>query len=126
MRHLTGGQRKRREAAGHARVCSTAGCPIRRHPFRSRSRDKRDFLVGKKKLERALKHNIPHEDITTYQLCREFGWTPRQVEAQDAKTIAKYILILKEMQAMRSQDHGRDDRTTTILIEDDEEPSRAD
>jgi hypothetical protein len=55
-----------------------------------------------------------------FQLCREFGWTPRQLYDQDAKTISKFILILNELEAMQRHRAARDDDETTILIEDDD------
>ena len=64
--------------------------------------------------------NLPDEDITTFNLCREFGWTPNQLHQQRAKDISKMILILKETAQLRNQISGMDEHATIILIEDDE------
>ncbi len=62
----------------------------------------------------------PHEAITSYLLCREFGWTPGQLERQKAKDINKMIVIMNEMNALLNQVKDVDDHSITILIEDDE------
>ena len=44
-----------------------------------------------------MRRGRPHPALTEFRLCKEFGWTPRQLEKQPAKTIEGFIVILNEV-----------------------------
>jgi len=44
-----------------------------------------------------MKREKPHPSLTRFRLCKEFGWSPKQLDAQPSKTIEEFILILNEM-----------------------------
>jgi len=39
--------------------------------------------------------------LTEFWLCREFGWTPKELREQKAKDVEKFIIILNELRVMR-------------------------
>jgi hypothetical protein len=39
----------------------------------------------------------PHPSLTGFRLCKEFGWTPQQLNRQSAKTIEEFVIILNEV-----------------------------
>ncbi len=65
----------------------------------------------------ALHNAQGHPELTTFRLCQEFGWTPRQVQAQRAVDIEKFILILNELERIATLVPDDED-ATTILISD--------
>lgn len=46
---------------------------------------------------RAMRRGKPHPSLTNFRLCKEFGWTPRELELQPAKTIEEFIVMLNEV-----------------------------
>lgn len=46
---------------------------------------------------RAMRRGKPHPSLLTFRLCKEFGWTPRQLGQQPAKTIEELVVILNEI-----------------------------
>ena len=46
---------------------------------------------------RAMRRGKPHPSLSKFRLCKEFGWTPTQLECQSAKTIEEFIVILNEI-----------------------------
>lgn len=46
---------------------------------------------------RAMRRGKPHPSLSKFRLCKEFGWTPEQLERQSAKTIEEFIVILNEI-----------------------------
>lgn len=56
--------------------------------------------------------------MTTFWLCREFGWTPQQVRQQHARDIERLILILNEWHAQWKQRGPEGEGATTILVTD--------
>lgn len=44
-----------------------------------------------------MRREKAHPSLTKFRLCKEFGWTPRQLERQPAKTVEEFIVILNEM-----------------------------
>ncbi len=46
---------------------------------------------------RAMRRGRAHPSLTSFRLCKEFGWTPEQLDRQSAKTVEEYIVILNEM-----------------------------
>lgn len=63
--------------------------------------------------------DIPNDHITTFALCREFGWTPKQLFEQDSREISRMILIMNELNALNGKENAESGETT-ILFEDDE------
>jgi len=46
---------------------------------------------------RAMRRGKAHPSLTRFRLCKEFGWTPKQLNGQSAKTIEEFVVILNEM-----------------------------
>ena len=44
-----------------------------------------------------MRREKSHPSLTRFRLCKEFGWTPKQLDSQPSKTIEGFILILNEM-----------------------------
>jgi len=57
--------------------------------------------------------------LTEFWLCREFGWTPKELREQKAKDIEKFIIILNELRVMRSLKVEGD--VKKIIVTPDEE-----
>jgi hypothetical protein len=57
--------------------------------------------------------------VTTFWLCREFGWTPRQVRQQSARDIERLVLILDEWRSLRQGARAAAPGATTILVTED-------
>ncbi len=78
-----------------------------------------ELPAGKKKsLRSAVRGGHSHPDLISFRLCREFGWTPRQVRAQRAVDVEEMVLILEEMDTLSTL-VSADEDTTTILIAED-------
>jgi hypothetical protein len=50
--------------------------------------------------------------LTEFRLCKEFGWTPRQLAKQPAKTIQQFIVILKELDRQAEEEKAKAERET--------------
>jgi len=46
---------------------------------------------------RAMRRGRVHPSLTGFRLCKEFGWTPEQLNRQPAKTVEEFVVILNEM-----------------------------
>jgi len=46
---------------------------------------------------RAMRRGRAHPSLTRFRLCKEFSWTPEQLNRQSAKTIEEFVVILNEM-----------------------------
>jgi len=46
---------------------------------------------------RAMRRSRAHPSLTQFRLCKEFGWTPEQLNHQPAKTIEEFVVILNEI-----------------------------
>ncbi len=44
-----------------------------------------------------MRRETSHPSLTRFRLCKEFGWTPQQLDRQPAKTIQEFIVIINEM-----------------------------
>jgi hypothetical protein len=97
------------------------GCLAGGHPPFSQPGNQRSIGTGKKKLVAAARYDLPHEALTTYGLCREFGWTPRQLARQDAKTIEMLLLIMNDQRNLAQRTETLDSDSTMILIDNDED-----
>ena len=50
---------------------------------------------------RAFKEDTANSDLIEFWLCKEFGWTPKDLKEQRAKDIEKFIVILNEVKGMQ-------------------------
>jgi hypothetical protein len=57
--------------------------------------------------------------LTTFLLCKEFGWTPKQLREQDAKDIEKLIYIINETQELQELLRDSEPEANIILIDDE-------
>jgi hypothetical protein len=57
--------------------------------------------------------------LTTFLLCKEFGWTPKQLQEQDAKEIEKFIFIMNEMQQLQELLKDSEPEANIILVDDE-------
>jgi hypothetical protein len=44
-----------------------------------------------------MRRNTPHQSITEYRLCKEFGWTPDQLRRVSAKKVEEFLIIINEI-----------------------------
>jgi len=44
-----------------------------------------------------MRREKPNPSLTRFRLCKEFGWTPNQLDKQPAKTIEEFVVILNEI-----------------------------
>jgi len=54
-----------------------------------------------------MKREKPHPSLTRFRLCKEFGWTPKQLDSQSAKTIEEFIVILAEVDRQTEEEIKR-------------------
>ena len=59
---------------------------------------------------RAMRRGKPHPSLITFRLCKEFGWTPRQLRRQPAKTIEEFIVILNEVDRQGEEEMRKAER----------------
>lgn len=51
-----------------------------------------------------MRRGQPHQAITDFRLCKEFGWTVQQLERQPAKKLQEFLLILGEIDKQAEQE----------------------
>ena len=58
---------------------------------------------------RAMRRSTPHESVTEYRLCKEFGWTPDQLSRVPARKIEEFLIIINEIdrQALEEVEKAR-------------------
>jgi hypothetical protein len=44
-----------------------------------------------------MRRGKPHEALTDFRLCKEFGWTVQQLERQPVKRLQEFLVILGEI-----------------------------
>lgn len=44
-----------------------------------------------------MRRGKPHEALTEFRLCKEFGWTIQQLGRQPAKKLQEFLVILSEI-----------------------------
>jgi hypothetical protein len=44
-----------------------------------------------------MRRSAPHESVTEYRLCKEFGWTPNQLASVSAKKVEEFLIIINEI-----------------------------
>jgi hypothetical protein len=48
--------------------------------------------------------------LQTYELCKEFGWLPSQLDAEDSKTIQEMIVVMNAINEHQSKGEKRNKR----------------
>ncbi len=56
---------------------------------------------------RAMRRGKSHPSLTSFRLCKEFGWTPLELEEQPCKTIEEFIVILNELDRQAEEERKR-------------------
>lgn len=46
---------------------------------------------------KAMRRGRAHPSLTQFRLCKEFGWTPEQLNRQPARTVEEFVVILNEI-----------------------------
>lgn len=54
-----------------------------------------------------MRRGKPHPSLTKFRLCKEFGWTPEELDRQPAKTIEEFVVILNEMDRQSEEEIER-------------------
>ena len=56
-----------------------------------------------------MRRSTPHESVTEYRLCKEFGWTPTQLAYVSAKKVEEFLIIINEIdrQALEEVEKAR-------------------
>jgi hypothetical protein len=56
-----------------------------------------------------MRRSTPHESVTEYRLCKEFGWTPDQLSRVPARKIEEFLIIINEIdrQALEEVEKAR-------------------
>jgi hypothetical protein len=56
-----------------------------------------------------MRRSTPHQSVTEYRLCKEFGWTPDQLSRVSAKKIEEFLVIINEIdrQALEEAEKAR-------------------
>jgi hypothetical protein len=44
-----------------------------------------------------MRRGNPHPALMEFRLCKEFGWTPKELARQPAKTVETFVVVLNEM-----------------------------
>jgi hypothetical protein len=44
-----------------------------------------------------MRRGKPHPALMEFRLCKEFGWTPKELARQPAKTIEAFVVIMNEI-----------------------------
>jgi len=44
-----------------------------------------------------MRRGKPHPALMEFRLCKEFGWTPKELARQPAKTIEAFVIIMNEI-----------------------------
>ena len=44
-----------------------------------------------------MRRSSPHQSVTEFRLCKEFGWTIQQLYRQPSKKVSEFLVILGEM-----------------------------
>jgi hypothetical protein len=44
-----------------------------------------------------MRRGKSHPALMEFRLCKEFGWTPKELARQPSKTIETFIVVLNEM-----------------------------
>jgi len=44
-----------------------------------------------------MRRSTPHQSLTEYRLCKEFGWTPSQLAHVSAKKVEEFLVIINEV-----------------------------
>ena len=65
---------------------------------------------------RAMRRGKPHPSLTRFRLCKEFGWTPNQLDEQPSKTIEEFIVILNELDRQAEDERKKLEREAKLHV----------
>ncbi|WGM90168.1 MAG: hypothetical protein NUK63_03370 [Candidatus Bathyarchaeum tardum] len=51
-----------------------------------------------------MRREKPHPILTEFRLCKEFGWTPKELARQPAKTVQAFVVIMNEIDAQTQKE----------------------
>jgi hypothetical protein len=51
-----------------------------------------------------MRRGKPHEALTDFRLCKEFGWTVQQLERQPVKRLQEFLVILGEIDSQSQEE----------------------
>jgi hypothetical protein len=51
-----------------------------------------------------MRRGRAHPSLTSFRLCKEFGWTLEQLNRQSAKSIEEFVVILNEMDRLAEEE----------------------
>jgi hypothetical protein len=54
-----------------------------------------------------MRRKSPHQSITEFRLCKEFGWTIQQLDQQPSKKISEFLVILGEIDQQTQEEIDR-------------------
>lgn len=50
------------------------------------------------------------DSLTRFELCKEFGWTPSQLDEQDNRTIEEFLVIMNAQAEHSNKDNKKNKR----------------
>ena len=63
-----------------------------------------------------MRRGRPHPSLTNFRLCKEFGWTPLELEEQPCKTIEEFIVIINELDRQAEEERKILERETERYV----------
>jgi hypothetical protein len=54
-----------------------------------------------------MRRSSPHQSVTEFRLCKEFGWTIKQLDQQPSKKISEFLIILSEIDRQTQEEIDR-------------------
>jgi hypothetical protein len=61
-----------------------------------------------------MRRGKPHEALTDFRLCKEFGWTVHQLEQQPAKRLQEFLVILGEIDKQSQEEMEKVNRQSGV------------
>ncbi len=63
-----------------------------------------------------MRRRTPHRALTEFRVCKEFGWTPRELGRQSAKTVEEFVLILSEVDRQADEEMSKARRESRVRV----------
>jgi len=54
-----------------------------------------------------MRRSSPHQSVTEFRLCKEFGWTIQQLYQQPSKKVSEFLVILGEIDQQTQEEIDR-------------------
>ncbi len=61
-----------------------------------------------------MRRGTPHEALTEFRLCKEFGWTISQLKQQPGKRIQEFLVILGEIDKQQQEELEKVKKSTGV------------